>query len=898
MTRPELPASEPTTEDSTDDPVRTLTRQLEELNTRLQLAVSMIKEDVNTNTTSDFDDATEELLETLREGNRTVPGPKHPAEKYYEYRRRNVPRDDQEGYRRSSNPIRRRRRKQEADRNRYQYQLAQFQFSHQRRKVARKVLGNGEGPQCSASTSEIEEHFRSIFETSNDLGLEEYPPADHLQDITISTEDVQAQIDGIKKDSACGPDKVLASTLKFLKPAKQVQTIIEGILASGYVPKALREGRMVLIPKDEKSTALKDFRPITIYSAVRRVIEKVLCSKLQEQVPCNRNQRGFVKGVAGCQVNTILVNGCIKKAKNERRKLAVGFLDMSKAFDNIGHRHLINTLKGKGVASNLLGAITGLLTHNTVKVQVGRRETEPIAIMRSVPQGGPMSPTLFNIATDFVLDRISDRFEETHGFQLEEGTPNICITAFADDTTVSARSTEACAEVMGEVKELYGRIGLSLNAAKSVAIVIDEEGHQVDKDIQLATGETIRGARVGEGVRYLGSTFRNEVVLEPELATKVKTGLENLASSQLLKPNQKMTVLKQYLAPSLNYQLQNTPLGSMPADKIKELNVAFRSATKKIVGLPDKTKNEVFYAPGSLRGLGLPNLDWEPALLQHNLAEKLEDYDDERLHSLYDCERVKQACRRHLGLTEGSSRTMRGQLRMKQFEGWAAGPYQGIGVKSFRENPKVNKILDKLEPMEWKAALKLNVSYANLRAVPGAPASSTTLNLCRRCGETRETIQHVVGGCSLNNPMVIARHNDAKRRLLEHIESKGYECHNEFTVRNEMTGQNQAVDILAVKDGVGFCIDPTIRYESDTVEDEVIRDKTEKYKELAASAKTRLNLTDCTVVPVWIGPRGGTGRTWRNLKAQFSIPDALENEILLGVLKTTLKMIRNHTSGR
>jgi len=131
--------------------------------------------------------------------------------------------------------------------------------------------------------------------------------------------------------------------------------------------------------------------------------------------------------------------------------------------------------------------------------------------------------------------------------------------------------------------------------------------------------------------------------------------------------------------------------------------------------------------------------------------------------------------------------------------------------------------------------------------------------------------------------MVIARHNEVKRRLLEQIEREGYECHDEFTARNETTEHNQAVDILAVKDGVGFCIDPTIRYESDIVEDEIILDKTEKYRELAASAKARLNLTECTVVPVWIGPRGGTGRTWRNLKAQFNISDALEQEILLGV---------------
>ena len=84
---------------------------------------------------------------------------------------------------------------------------------------------------------------------------------------------------------------------------------------------------------------LGNWRPITICSVVRRVIDRILDRRLRELVTFHDNQRGFTNS-PGTLINTSILESVLAAAKAQKKNATLVFLDISKAFDNVGHNHL------------------------------------------------------------------------------------------------------------------------------------------------------------------------------------------------------------------------------------------------------------------------------------------------------------------------------------------------------------------------------------------------------------------------------------------------------------------------------------------------------------------------------------------------------------------------------
>lgn len=91
-------------------------------------------------------------------------GPKHPATRYYEARRKKRELNNQQTYKFSSNPQRATKRDRLNLKNIYQYLLAQFQFYNQRRKEIRQVFQN-DTTSCSIDKDSLHDYFSNIFST-------------------------------------------------------------------------------------------------------------------------------------------------------------------------------------------------------------------------------------------------------------------------------------------------------------------------------------------------------------------------------------------------------------------------------------------------------------------------------------------------------------------------------------------------------------------------------------------------------------------------------------------------------------------------------------------------------------------------------------------------------------
>ncbi|CAN0605636.1 unnamed protein product, partial [Ectocarpus sp. 12 AP-2014] len=164
---------------------------------------------------------------------------------------------------------------------------------------------------------------------------------------------------------------------------------------------------------------------------------------------------------------------CLLDAKAKKADCTLAFLDVSKAFDKVGHGHIEACLDSQGVSSNLKRAIMRLLVDNQIVVQTGRQRSDPIPIRRSVPQGGPLSPTLFNMAVNHIYEEVCEpQYANQFGYSLHPDLDAVSLTGFADDKVVSSKSTEGAAKISKLVKDGFLKIGLEINPRKSTGIQI------------------------------------------------------------------------------------------------------------------------------------------------------------------------------------------------------------------------------------------------------------------------------------------------------------------------------------------------------------------------------------------------------------------------------------------
>ncbi|XP_044766292.1 uncharacterized protein LOC123322410 [Coccinella septempunctata] len=142
-----------------------------------------------------------------------------------------------------------------------------------------------------------------------------------------------------------------------------------------------------------------NYRPISLLSAVAKVMERIISEKLLEFSLSNGlisdEQHGFVPG----RSTTTNLLSCISdwtKAMDSGQPTDVIYLDFSKAFDRVPHNRLLANLEHIGVRGELLVWIKAFLTGRSYRVRVGSSfSSSAWPVLSGVPQGSVLGPLLF-----------------------------------------------------------------------------------------------------------------------------------------------------------------------------------------------------------------------------------------------------------------------------------------------------------------------------------------------------------------------------------------------------------------------------------------------------------------------------------------------------------------------
>ena len=171
--------------------------------------------------------------------------------------------------------------------------------------------------------------------------------------------------------------------------------------------------------KDDPSV-VSNYRPISLLSAVGKVLEKVVHKHLFNYIRDHEILSALQSGIipVDSTVNQLVaIYNAFCKSIGEGKEVCAVFCDISKAFDRVWHIGLLFKLESIGVSDSLLLWFKSYLADRKQRVVLAGAVTTWKYIKAGVPQGSILGPLLF-------LIYINDIVEDIHS----------SIRLFADDT--------------------------------------------------------------------------------------------------------------------------------------------------------------------------------------------------------------------------------------------------------------------------------------------------------------------------------------------------------------------------------------------------------------------------------------------------------------------------------
>jgi hypothetical protein len=175
-----------------------------------------------------------------------------------------------------------------------------------------------------------------------------------------------------------------------------VWEVVEESRTSKKVLQAFNATFLALIPKEERVTNPRQFRPIALCNVIYKVITKVIANRLKPILPfiISKEQSGYVEG-RQIMDSVILANEVVSSLKTTKTPGMLIKLDLSKAFDRANWQYLRAILISFGFDHAWVQWILNLTSSAFFSILVNGVPSRPFSASRGIRQGDPLSPFLF-----------------------------------------------------------------------------------------------------------------------------------------------------------------------------------------------------------------------------------------------------------------------------------------------------------------------------------------------------------------------------------------------------------------------------------------------------------------------------------------------------------------------
>lgn len=277
-----------------------------------------------------------------------------------------------------------------------------------------------------------------------------------------------------------------------------------------------------------------------------------------------------------------MVTQIVEKAKEYGKTLYLCFIDYTKAFDSLEHSAIWKTLVEQGIDIKYVELLHSIYSKNSARIKL-EREGPAFPIRKGVRQGDPLSPKIFSSVLETIFRNLD---WECKGVKVNG--EYLSHLRFADDIVVFTEKPKHLENMLQELVEESGKVGLSMNGAKTKILT---NGTEVKI---IINGQEIE--YVKEYV-YLGQSISFEDQTEKEINRRIAISwrkywsFKEIMKNSKIKMNLKRKLYEIAILPCLTYGCQTWSLRLKEEHK---LGVMQRKMERSMLGikLSDRVTNE------------------------------------------------------------------------------------------------------------------------------------------------------------------------------------------------------------------------------------------------------------------------------------------------------------------
>lgn len=348
--------------------------------------------------------------------------------------------------------------------------------------------------------AEFAEHFRSSFVQDRTLIFESNRSNDItvFNDLNVTEDNLRRAIDTFDTEKSEGPTVIPNAIIKNCRSSfyRPFEKLLRKIKSTNTIPSELKKSRITPIIKANKPKQfISSHRAISVRSNVNKIIEKILLYNLENVEIINRitnpTQYGFV---SGSSTETLLIElfHLITVGSDDRdiKTIRLVSFDYKDAFNLVPHNLVLKHLQDIGISGNLLELFKSYFNDRAQYVQFNNYKSTCIDATSGFPQGGLLSPNLFNLTVRTMGQSIS----------------HSSLFQFADDTLLAKalrheQDNQELQQDVNSLKEYSDRNKSELHPLKTV--VLDLSPRDTDRSIG---GLTLNGTEleIDNECRHLG----------------------------------------------------------------------------------------------------------------------------------------------------------------------------------------------------------------------------------------------------------------------------------------------------------------------------------------------------------------------------------------------------------
>ncbi|KAG1403327.1 hypothetical protein G6F59_012774 [Rhizopus arrhizus] len=329
----------------------------------------------------------------------------------------------------------------------YTKAIAKFSKIRKNRKI-KATFTTTEGPQHSADT--MAHHLQQIYagnflpaRAPRDVPSQLDPQPFDITNCPFDIDTINTAIKELPQRKAPGVDHF---TIEMLSPITDILTpillyIFRLCWQWSYTPLPWRVAQVIPIHKKGPVSDPGNFRPISLTSTFRKILEKCLYPTLeQESPPLDIAQGGFRPSRSTLDQALCLLEICSILRRKHRTPPTLAFLDIKSAYDTVDRDFIWQTLQ-PSLSPPLLALIRHLFDDVYNEVLVSNATSSRFTPTTGVLQGSILSPFLYSIYINQLPSLLRHQpLDESPSQDICRLTESLNCLLYADDATAGIHS--------------------------------------------------------------------------------------------------------------------------------------------------------------------------------------------------------------------------------------------------------------------------------------------------------------------------------------------------------------------------------------------------------------------------------------------------------------------------